>query len=410
MRPLSIGLGTPSWPLGTAPNGVVTYVAAVAPALVARGHRVSLLTSNLTGPPGELPLYEIGSDRPPSSLLARALAALRYRVTPSAAWRAAARRDVLEAVTRMVSEQRLDILELEEWFGICSWVRRACTVPVHVRLHGPWFLNGPAVGAPQDAAFRARVRAEGAGIAEADVVSAPSRDVLERVRARYGLALPDAEVIPNPTAPVPPDARWSLQDCDLDRILFVGRFDRHKGGDLAVDAFARVLDVRPRARLTFVGPDPGVALAGGRVAHVVDFVNARLPGALEDGRVEWLGAQPYSALPALRRRALLTIVPSRYENHPGTVIEAMMMGCPVVAADVGGIPELVKHDVNGLLHRGGDAADLADRILELLQGPQSAARLGAQAARDAERTHHPDTVAAQLEQLLWRAVAHERAR
>jgi glycosyltransferase involved in cell wall biosynthesis len=405
---LSVGLATPSWPLGSAPNGVVTYVATIAPALAARGHRVSLLTSEISGPPGELPVYEIRGDALARPLRTRVLDALKYRIAPHAAWRACSRRDVLRTVSRMVSDQRLDILELEESFGIASWVRRACRVPVHVRLHGPWFLNGPAVGAPQDASFRARVRAEGLGIAEADAVSAPSRDVLERVRAWYRLPLRDAVVVPNPTSPVFARNRWNLQDCDPDRILFVGRFDRHKGGDLVIDAFARVLHARPRTRLTFVGPDSGLAIDG-RTERLETFVRERLPGAFEDGRIDWLGVQPFSALAPLRRSALVTVVSSRYENHPGTVTEAMAMGCPVVAADVGGIPELVKHGVNGLLHRGGDAGNLAARVLELLEDPERAAQLGAQAARDAERTHHPDVVAAQLEQMLGRFAGRRRA-
>lgn len=406
---LSIGIGTPSWPLGSAPNGVVTYVATLAPALKARGHRVSLLTSQLLGPTGEFPVYEIRGRALERSLSTRVLDSLRYRLAPAAAWRASARRAALDTVSRMVSEQQLDVLELEEWFGIASWVRRACPLPVHVRLHGPWFLNGPAVGAPQDGAFRARVRAEGAGIAEADLVSAPSCDVLERVRAWYRLPLPRAAVIPNPTSPVPPHDRWSLSGCDPDRVLFVGRFDRHKGGDLVIEAFARVLRERPGTRLTFVGPDRGLILPDGRTEHLQAFVRARMPDAIEDGRVEWLGTQPFSALPALRRRALVTVVASRYENHPGTVTEAMTTGCPVVASDVGGIPEIVNHGVNGLLHRGGDAGDLAARVLELLGNPARAARLGAQAARDTERTHHPDVVAAQMEQLLWRVMGRRRS-
>jgi glycosyltransferase involved in cell wall biosynthesis len=399
---LSIGLGTPSWPLGGTPNGVLTYVATVAPALAMRGHNVSLFTSELSGPPGEFRVYNsrrVG-ERPVSK---RLLDALLYRLAPRATWRAATRRDLIATVSRLVSEQHPDVLEMEESHGTASWVRRACSVPLHVRLHGPWFLNGPAVGAPEDATFRDRVRAEGEAIAEADVVSAPSRDVLERVRARYRLSLRDAAVIPNPTIPVPSSLRWARGGCDPDRILFVGRFDRHKGGDLLIEAFSRVLRERPGTRLTFVGPDRGVILDGGRTEHLEAFVRARLPGALEDGRIEWLGPRPPAALPPLRRGAFLTVVPSRYENFPGTVVEAMAHGCPVVAAAVGGIPEIVTHGVNGLLHRGGDAQDLAARMLELLRDRDLAARLGAHAARDADQKHHPDVVAGQLEALLARA-------
>lgn len=366
---------------------------------------MSLFTSNLAGPPGNFAVYERQRGR---SISARAVDAVLYRLAPSTAWLASLRRDVSTTVRRMTKEQALDVLELEEFWGIGSWVRRTCGVRVHVRLHGPWFLNGPALGTVEDGSFHRRVQLEGMGIAEADVVSAPSRDVLERVRARYGLTLADAVVIPNPTHPISLGERWRLGACDLDRVLFVGRFDRHKGGDVAIDAFARLLRARPSARLTFVGPDHGIPLEDGSTRGLEAFVRERVPGALEDGRIDWLGAQPYSALAPLRRRAFMTVVSSRYENFPGTLTEAMTMGCPVLAANVGGIPELVQHGLNGLLHRNGDAGDLAARMLELFQDPARAARLGRQAGEDAERRHHPDLIAAQLEQVLMRIIARRR--
>lgn len=405
---LSLGFGTPSWPLGSLPNGVVTYVSTVAPALAARGHRISLLTSDLAGSPGSFPVYALHEDLRTRSLGARLLDTLSYRLAPQATWRNRMRRDLIRAVSRMNSDQHLDLLELEEWFGAAGWVRKALALPVHVRLHGPWFLSGPAVGAPRDAHFRLRVREEGAAIAMADVVSAPSSDVLGRVRAWYGLALPAAAVIPNPATPVSVGDRWALNDCAPERILFIGRFDRLKGGDLVIDAFTRVLRSAPEARLVFAGPDRGLPTPDGRIEHLEAYIRGRVPDALESGRITLLGTRPFAELADLRRRSLVTVVPSRYENHPGTVIEAMTLGCPVVAAAVGGIPELIQHDTNGLLHRGEDAEDLAGKILELLRNPRRAARLGEQAARDAERRHHPELVAAQFERLIMPVVERRR--
>jgi glycosyltransferase involved in cell wall biosynthesis len=93
---------------------------------------------------------------------------------------------------------------------------------------------------------------------------------------------------------------------------------------------------------------------------------------------------------------MVSVVCSRYENFPYTAIESMALGCPVVAAQVGGVPEIVRHGENGLLHRGGDAADLADRILEVLAAPRRAAELGLRAAEDCERLLHPEVVARRL--------------
>src|SRR5207237_768264 len=145
-------------------------------------------------------------------------------------------------------------------------------------------------------------------------ITAPSHDVLERTRAFYGLALKGAEVIPPPTAPIPPSARWRLEDCDPDQVLFIGRFDRHKGGDLIVEAFGRVLREVPRARLGFVGPDRGFLDEYGRQWHLEEFIRDRVPGALESGAITLMGQQPYSALDQFRRKALVNVICSRYET------------------------------------------------------------------------------------------------
>ena len=250
---------------------------------------------------------------------------------------------------RAIAEHDLDIFEMEETFGWARWLRKTSPIPICVRLHGPWFLNGRALGVPEDEGFRRRVEEEGRAIRDADLITAPSRDVLEQTRAFYGLALDDAEVIPDPAPRM--TEHWHLNDADPKRILFVGRFDRHKGGDLIIDAFGRVLAKVPDARLWFVGPDRGYIDTNGRTWHIEEYLRDRLPGALESKCVEWLGAQPFSALAPLRRKALISVVCSRYENLPLAVLETIALGCPLVAARVGGIPEVLDGHANGLLHR-----------------------------------------------------------
>jgi len=309
-------------------------------------------------------------------------------------------------VRRAIAERRIQIIEIEESFGMARWIREATATPICVRLHGPWFLNGPALGVPNNREFRARVREEGCAIRVADAVSAPSRNVLDQVREFYGLVLPEAEVIPAPTSPVPVAERWRLEDADLKRLVFIGRFDRHKGGDLIIEAFRCVLEAVPEARLCFRGPDQGCIASGGRKWNLKDFVRDRIPGALETGRVEWLGNQPlpFPALARLRRKAMVNVICSRYENFPLTVVEAMALGCPTVAANVGGIPEILQDGVNGLLHRSEDPADLAAKIVYLLKNPVRAAELGRQAAADCERQFYPDVIAGRLLEFYRRVV------
>jgi len=212
------------------------------------------------------------------------------------------------------------------------------------------------------------------------------------VRAAYGLPLSDAAVIPNPVPVIPPERRWTLEGCDRKTILFVGRFDRHKGGDLVIDAFRQVAATLPQAELLFVGPDRGLRGAGGPPRSIGAYVEAKVPASLRS-RIHILGPLPAERVEGLRRQAFVTVVASRYEIFGLALAESLAFGCPTVAANVGGIPEVLTSDRTGLLFAGGDAADLAAKILVMFAHPIRAAAFGQQAAVDMASRLSPDVVA-----------------
>ena len=149
-------------------------------------------------------------------------------------------------------------------------------------------------------------------------------------------------------------------------------------------------------RLCFVGPDHGFNDSAGRKWGLEEFVRDRLPGALESGTVTLMGHQPFSELDRLRRQAMVNVVCSRYETICRVLMETMAVGCPVVAARAGGIPEAFRVDVDGLSHRPEDSDDLASKIITLLNNPARAAQLGRQAATSCEKRFHPDVIAERM--------------
>jgi glycosyltransferase involved in cell wall biosynthesis len=393
---LSLGYFSPAWPADTSCNGIATYVGTVTPVLRALGHDVTIIAANVAQGTRDETVYDLKQVQKLRNTTQRAIAALRHRIAPRATHAHMGWQSIITAIDHAHAKRRIQIFEMEETFGLARRVCQKTSIPVCVRLHGPWFLNGQAEGFPQDEIFRSRVLEERQAICAAHGITAPSRAVLKCVRDYYGLVLPSAEVIPNPTLPVPVAQRWQPDSCDPNHVLFVGRFDRHKGGDLIIEAFRLVLQEFPDVRLSFVGPDRGCVSEDGREWSLEDFVRARIPGALEAGRVKLLGRQPQSVLGEIRRGAAVSVVCSRYETFSYTALEAVTMGCPTVAADVGGIPEIVRDGVTGLLHRAGDPGDVAAKIIELLRDPSRAAWLGHRAAVECERRFHPDVIAAQL--------------
>ena len=93
------------------------------------------------------------------------------------------------------------------------------------------------------------------------------------------------------------------------------------------------------------------------------------------------------------------MLPSRSEAFPNALIEAMATALPVVATDVGGIPEVVRPGVNGQLVRPDDIGALADAVLALMDDPAAAAALGRAARADVERHYTIDRMVERFEQL-----------
>ena len=86
----------------------------------------------------------------------------------------------------------------------------------------------------------------------------------------------------------------------------------------------------------------------------------------------------------LFRAADASLLPSAWENFPHTVVEALAVGCPVIATAVGGVPEVVRDGENGLLVAPGDPAALAAAISRFFGDGELRARLSEAAARSVD--------------------------
>jgi glycogen synthase len=146
-------------------------------------------------------------------------------------------------------------------------------------------------------------------------------------------------------------------------VLFVGRLHRQKG----VDTLVRALPLLPpTASVLLVGDGPERA-ALRRLADELGVAD----------RITVTGFVPHGMVPGLLAGADVVVMPSRYEELGTALIEAMAAGRPVVATRVGGIPELVRDGVDGLLVPPDDPQALAKAVTRVLANPVLAAELGA---------------------------------
>lgn len=167
----------------------------------------------------------------------------------------------------------------------------------------------------------------------------------------------------------------------------VSRLEHIKGMDLVVPAFAEALRARPRLRLLVVGDGSQRSLMERQAAE------AGIAGA-----VAFTGRKSQEQLSDCYDRIDILLMPSRSEGFGLTAVEGMARGCVPVVADTGGLPEVVHDGVSGLLHRPGDASDIAEKILILTDTPsQLSAMSDAALSRAAAFT--PDAYARQIRAL-----------
>jgi glycogen(starch) synthase len=149
-------------------------------------------------------------------------------------------------------------------------------------------------------------------------------------------------------------------------ILGIGRLAREKGFDLLIEAFSFIAARYPNLALKIIGD--------GSERPVLE------KQAIELGlkaRVEFAGSIPNEVIPEYINRACLVVVPSRYQEPFGLVaVEAARMARPVVAANVGGLAEIVVDRETGLLVEMDNSRALADAIVFLVSQPERAEEMG----------------------------------
>jgi glycosyltransferase involved in cell wall biosynthesis len=222
-----------------------------------------------------------------------------------------------------------------------------------------------------------------ASLRRARRIVVPSR-YLANVAAGWGLDEGRIEVLLNP-APAPVE----IEPAQLPRetFVFVGRLTQQKALPVLLDAVERV----PDARLEIVGDGPER-----------DGLEARAKSPALAGRVTFAGALPRADVLARLAGARAAVLASAWENLPHAAVEALAVGTPVVATAVGGVPEVVFDDRNGLLVPPNDGAALAAALERVLRDDALRDRLAASAIPSVAAIGRDETYA-RLEAILEEA-------
>lgn len=394
-KKLKIAYISPAWPLEKHANGIISYTNSLKHALQSKA-TVSVITLSADSIATTDNIY-LAAERK-KGIIERIIIKVLHK------WRESITSKLFYKYSRIITEKNInfalskfselpDIIEVEESFGLPSCMSSNPNITLITRLHGPWFIHGPIMNKTADKNYAARVKAEGQGIMVSDGITAPSYDVLNQVREFYGLPLENAVVIPNAVPPVPKDLQWQY-DVEKQNILFVGRFDLHKGGDIAIQAFNLIAEKNKSVEFYFVGPDRGLTIDG-QSYDINGYLKQFITNADVRKRIHIIGQIDAATVQQYRSKATITIVTSRYEVFSISMVEALATGSPLIASRIGGIPEIIEDNFNGFLAEVGDYVKFANIAINLLEKPEQLLRISKNAIEDANLKYSPDTIAKQ---------------
>jgi glycosyltransferase involved in cell wall biosynthesis len=258
--------------------------------------------------------------------------------------------------------QPFDLVEFTE--GVDFWHALKPVFPAISHTHGSRYTTMKMVGRPITRGDWYDRKIGLYGIQKADWVVSPSQAMLSNVEKEAGKPFGHSSVIPYPLDPAllsPPLVPIEKPD-DKKIVLFAARNDPVKGADVLMQAIPIVAGQVPEVEFWCFGyqPEPGDPIAD---------------------HVRFFPFLPKNELVIYYPVADLVVVPSRWDNSPNTVYEAMAAGKAVVASRVGGIPELVVNGVTGFLVDPGNSNELAQAIILLLKDNQQRIKMG-QAANE----------------------------
>jgi glycosyltransferase involved in cell wall biosynthesis len=359
-------------------GGPASHAPEVASFLRSRGHDVEVVTT-AGAPPAEQPY--------PVRWVSRRLPKGVRHVRGAALIRARARRADVVYTTGMFGRSAAGALAARR-----PYVVKLTADPAFERSRRRGLVDGDVDefqaggGGPAAALLR---RARNFELRRAAHVFCPSAYLRELV-VSWGVDAERVSVLPNPAPSLPelPPRELLKESLGVNgaTVAFAGRLTAQKSLERALEAVAAADGVS--FLVAGEGPDRAPLEARARELGIAD-------------RVRFLGAQPRDRVVELFRAADATILSSSWENFPHTVVEALAVGTPVLAMDTGGVAEVVRDGVNGLLVPPGDTAALADAVRRYFGDPELRQRLRERAA-ESVADYSPGRVFGRLEDVLLR--------
>ncbi len=295
---------------------------------------------------------------------------------------------MLQHALRLHQERAFDIVHAHDWLvADTAWVLKSIGLPVIATIHATEIGRNHGVLDRPDSIYVGEV--EGRLILESTLVIVNSKHMKTELATYFPVSANKLVIVPNGILP-------DKLACNSDRtalrekygvgdgpvILFVGRLVQEKGVQFLLQAAPDILKKHPQATFLIAGE-----------GYFQEELVRRSDKLGLTNNVKFLGLVNDAILSELYAIATVAAVPSTYEPFGIVALEAMAAGVPVVTAATGGLMDIFKDSVNGIVTEPGNAEDLGAGISFLLSDSVVAESLKAAARK---------TV---LDRYTWSAIA-----
>lgn len=268
----------------------------------------------------------------------------------------------------------IDIIEVAE-YGAENLFLDDIHIPAVVRLHAPSFVLDKMVNQRNDFSIKGLMKfflgnQEKKVLHKAKYITSCSLALAKIIHTELAIPLERINVIYNPIQ----IERWKYEEKCLNyknpiRLLLPGTITQLKGGIDLIKACQILRSEEFDIELTLVGKE----------SRYAEFLRTNYAAE------QWLtvsGPVEREVLMDMYKSMDIVCVPSWFENMPMTCIESMLLGCLVVATNVGGIPEIITHGENGFLVDSHSPQQLAAAIKQVLKLSEDEKKAISNAARE----------------------------
>ena len=180
--------------------------------------------------------------------------------------------------------------------------------------------------------------------------------------------------------------RWKYEECDKEVIFFSQAHYPIKGLHIMLRALPIIKEYYPAVVLRIVGNNPQKKAIFKRSSYEKYICNLIHDNDLSNS-IEWLGQLSENEMMLNYKKANVFVCSSSIENSSNSIGEAMLVGTPIVASDVGGIKSFMEHEKEGMLYHSTAIYMLADNVIRIFNSRSLAMQLGNNAHERAKKYH-----------------------